>query len=786
MKKFCIKLKYYQHVLSLMFAIQEINNNPSLLPNITLGFHIYDNLFGSRTTYESVLDLLFRQQNNAINYKCNGKDVLSVIGGLGAEHSIQMATIFSVYKIPQFTYGIFKTGMRSKTDFSSLYSTAPREITHHMGIVRLLIHFGWTWVGIIVSDDEDGESFLRNLTPLLTQNSICISSIRRDKANNYKSKEIIIYLSWILLLAEDNVTILSVDSQLLVYLTLSLEIVESFTKVHIGKVWVMPPQWYFSTSRNGEIKGTSLFQGALSFSMHTNPVPRFQDFLQTLKPDEMLMQFLCLSWQVVFMPCKHCEGEKKQGNLPEGLLETNMSGESYGIYNAVYAVAHAFHAIYLSRQRTIANKSKLKYLNVQSWQLHAFLKNIHFNNGAGHEVLFEKGELSAGYDVINWVTFPNQSFLKVHVGKILPSHEFSISEDAIVWNVRFKQIAPHSRCVESCHLGQSRIVQEGRPPCCYDCVLCPEDMISNQTDAVNCVKCPEDQYANKIHDQCSIKVLNFLSYQEPLGIILISLATSFAAITGLVILTFLKNWNTPIVKANNRNLTCVLLISILCCYFSTLLFIGKPGKVTCLFQQLLFGILFSVAISCVLTKTIMVVLAFVATTPGNQMRKFLKKNVANSIVLCCSLIQVGICIAWLLTSPPFPDFDKHSQIGQIIVGCNKGSVTMFSCVLGYMGFLALISFTAAFLARKLPDTFNEAKFITFSMLVFCSVWISFIPGYLSSKGKYIVAVEVFAILASNTGLLTSIFLPKCYIIVLRADLNSSKKTEKRLTGKRHF
>lgn len=91
----------YQHPLSLIFAIYEINSNPRLLPNITLGFHIYDNQFDSRTTYESILDLIYTQQKKSPNYKCEEKDMLSIIGAVCQEASMQMANICNVYKIPQ-------------------------------------------------------------------------------------------------------------------------------------------------------------------------------------------------------------------------------------------------------------------------------------------------------------------------------------------------------------------------------------------------------------------------------------------------------------------------------------------------------------------------------------------------------------------------------------------------------------------------------------------------------------------------------------------------------------
>ncbi|XP_053216416.1 vomeronasal type-2 receptor 26-like [Podarcis raffonei] len=647
--------KFYQHTLALAFAIKEINDSPKILPNLTLGFHIYDSYYDARMTYRTTLDLLFKSHRFVPNYKCDiQKNLIAIIGGLSFDTSLSMADTIGLYKIPQLTYGSFPPGESDADQFLSFYHLVPNNSHQSIGIISLLKHFGWKWIGLFVLEGDGGENFLQTLEPLLSRHGICSSFIQKiphvanvDKLSETLDVLLDIYLS----LTDDKVSACIIFG-------------ESLTLIWMGAVLVLG---------DSEKKGSSSFR-----------------------------------------------------------------------------------------------------------KLHPFLLDIAFNNSAGETVSFNgKKQTGGALDIMNIVTFPNKSFLRVKVGEVdndaLEARRIIIHEDKITWHKGFNQVVPISACNDCCSPGHQKKRKEGEKFCCYDCAPCPEGKISDQNDMDDCFRCPEDQYGNRNKDGCISKTMSFLSYEEPLGISLASIAICFSIVTTLVFLAFVKHRDTPIVKANNRDLTYTLLISLLLCFQSSLLFLGKPGEMACFLRQPTFGIIFSMAVSCVLAKTITVVVAFMATKPGSSLRKWVGKRLANSIVISCSLIQASLCTLWLATSPPFPDLDMHSLMEEITVQCNEGSVTLFSCVLGYMGLLAFFSFLSAFLARKLPDTFNEAKFITFSMLLFCSVWLCFVPTYLSTKGKYMVMVEIFSILASSAGLLGCIFAPKCYIIMLRPELNNREQ-----------
>nr|XP_033771485.1 vomeronasal type-2 receptor 26-like [Geotrypetes seraphini] len=653
----------------------------------------------------------------------------------------------------------------------------PRILKIIPGIMKLLKHFNWTWIGIITSADDNSLTFVRILKEKVEQNGSCIEFIEIfNTATRF---------------AQMNETIRKSSTNVIIGLFNMEEFIGQILRNHCqqipGKIWIIinDMDYYVIDLEHFDYKNNTLL-----FSKIKKNIPSFLKFIREVKPIMFPDEITAGIWWISLCRNNCPQSIKRSCSRYESRFvdqtrlypcDTFHIANSYYIYNAVYALAHALRDMLFSEsgQTTGWNGDRRTLSDYLPWKLHHYLKNVHFKNVLGEDIFFdENGDLAMEYSITNLIFLPNGTVQHEIVGSYkpyaVPGEDFTINENMIVWEAAFTQTPPESRCSQSCDPGYRKLTKEGKPVCCYDCIPCPSGEISNETDMDNCMKCPEDQWPNEKRDGCVPKLISFLSHEEPLGIILTLISIFFFLITAVILGIFIKYQDTPIVRSNNRNLTYILLVSLMFCFLCSLIFIGHPEEVTCILRQSAFGITFSISLSSVLAKTITVVMAFQATKPASKLRKWMGSRVSYSIVFSCSLLQVLICLVWLGTAPPFPHQNIQSEIGTILIECNEGSAIAFYCVLGYLGFLAGISFIVAFLARNLPDSFNEAKHITFSMLMFCSVWVSFIPTYLSTRGKYMVAVEIFAILASSSGILGCIFITKCHIILLRPDRNNRK------------
>ncbi|XP_040589941.1 vomeronasal type-2 receptor 116-like [Mesocricetus auratus] len=765
-------------IFCLYFALEDINKDPYILPNISLLVKIECNLMDDWRNYS-----LFKKIGEFLpNYYCiNQRRYLIVLTGPIWLASVMLGPLLYMTNRPELYYGPFHPLLSSHEQFPHLYQMTSKDTSLALAMVSLVIYFSWNWVGVIISDDDLGLEFLLELRKEMQRISACLAFVHiivDDKILFQKSANI--YYNEIAM-SSAKVVIIYGDKDSHLQLNLRL-----YRLVGLRRIWVTTSQWDMVTHNKRFLLDS--FYGTFTFLNHHSELSGFKTFIRTANPSKYtnFISLSTLSWihlncSLSSLSCenmKNCSMETRFHWLFKHHYDLSVGGTGYVLYNTVHAVAHALHEVLLQEVNTWPKNSG-KSLEYDSWKILHFLKNLQFINPVGDKVnMNQKESQDVEYDIHYTMEFLQNLGLRVKIGKFskhLPhGQQLYMSEEMLELNINLRQIPP-SICNVPCSPGFRKSPQPGKAVCCFDCTPCPENEISNMTDMNHCIKCSDDQYANPGGNHCLKKVVTFLSYEDPMGISLACLALCFSVLTAIVLVVFLKHKDTPTVKANNRVLSYGLLISLILCFLCSLFFIGRPNKITCIMQPTIFAVVFTVATSTVLAKTVTVVLAFKVTTPGRMMRRLLVSGAPKFIIPICTMIQLILCGIWLGISPPFVEADVFVEKGHILIICNKGSIIFFYCVLGYLGCIAMGSFTVAFLARNLPDTFNEAKFLTFSMLVFCSVWITFLPVYHSTKGKAMVAVEVFCILASSAGLLLCIFVPKCFIILLRPKRNSCQQ-----------
>ncbi|XP_065134738.2 extracellular calcium-sensing receptor-like [Paramisgurnus dabryanus] len=775
----------FRWALTMKLAVEQINNRNDLLPNHTLSYRIFDSCSTPVTAQKAVLAAL-NSQDVMQSSMCTGSGpLLGLVGESGSSQSIVLSRTLQPFRIPMISYFSTCSCLSDRKQFPTFFRVVPNDDYQVKAITQLLKKFGWTWIGVVTEDHDYGRFALQGLKQEIENTDICLA-YHEMIPKDYTREKALKILNVIRESKAKVVVVFSVEGEF--YPFLREFMIQNIT----GIQWIASEAWVTASIL---AKTYPFLEGTIGFAIRQGHIPGLEDYLKIVNPErypsnpqvqelwESLYGCSPSSSSSLNSHLPRCTGKETLREEYSAYMNTSSPRVSYNVYKAVYAFAHSLHNLIHCEPGNgpFENFSCADFNNVHPWQLQHYLQEVSFSV-SGQNVNFDnKGNSIPYYDLINWQRHTNgdMQFVKVGLydGAQHPGRELFIQEQAIMWPNQYNKV-PVSVCTDRCTPGFRKAVHRGQPLCCFDCVPCESGKISNQTDSVDCLSCPEDYWSNANGTMCIPKVVEFLSH-DAMGMTLTVMAIVGAFLTITVLVIFLYNKGTPIVRVNNSELSFFILLSLTLCFLCALVFIGEPTSWSCMLRHTAFSITFSLCISCILGKTLVVLAAFTATRPGNNIMKWLGPTQQRIIIFSCTLVQVLICTAWLVASPPFPYRNTKYQQSKIILDCSVGSDLAFWCVLGYIGLLACVCFFLAFLARKLPGNFNEAKYITFSMLIFCAVWLAFVPAYVSQPGKFTTAVEIFAILGSSFGLLLCLFAPKCYIILLKPE----KNTKQHLLGK---
>ncbi|CAI5693452.1 unnamed protein product [Oreochromis niloticus] len=761
---------------AMIFAIEEINNNTELLPGIKLGYQIYDSCalvpVAVHVAFQFInsFDPVFSTGNN-----CSQSGmVMAVVGDSGSTPSISISRLISPFNIPQVSHFATCACLSDKQQYPNFFRTIPSDQFQAEALAKLVKHFGWNWIGAVRSDSDYGNNGMASFLQAAQKEGICVEYSVSFYRTNPQSR------------IQKVADVIRRSKAVVVVAFASFGDMKILLE-ELSREPFPPRQWIGSESwvTNTELTRYSFCAGAIGFGIPKSAIPGLREFLLNLSFSEVTTSSVLTEfWEDAFncrlkksaatVDKKVCDGTEDIQNLQSQYTDTSQLRITNMVYKAVYAIAHAIHNAVCLGKNVTAQCNKLTKLEPK--QVLTELKKVNFSQN-GYDVSFNaNGDPVANYELVNWQKHESGITEIVTVGLYdasLPvGKEFRINRN-ITW-VEDSAKVPVSVCSGSCPLGTRKVLQKGKPICCYDCIPCPEGEINNITDSADCLPCHKEFWPNAKRDTCIPKPVEFLSFQDILGIILATFSVLGALLAIITAVVFFYHRTTPVVRANNSELSFLLLISLTLCFLCSLTFIGAPSEWSCMLRHTSFGITFVLCISCVLGKTIVVLMAFKATLPGSNVMKWFGPPQQRMTVVCFTFIQILICTIWLVVSPPFAIKNLTTYKEKIILECALGSAVGFWAVLGYIGLLAAFCFVLAVLARKLPDNFNEAKLITFSMLIFCAVWITFIPAYVSSPGKFTVVVEIFAILASSFGLMLCIFAPKCFIILFKPEKNTKK------------
>ncbi|KAM3873578.1 G-protein coupled receptor family C group 6 member A-like [Diretmus argenteus] len=778
----CVKLdgRGLANTLAMINAIETMNKSPILSDvGITLGYRIHDDCADVSTALRATAE--FTRQDDCgggTNYSSCYQPVMVVVGSSHSEMSIAIARQLTTRMIPQISYSSSAVILSDKARFPAFMRTVPNDIHQTGGMVRLLNDYGWNWVGITTIDGDYGRSALDNFVTQATEKGICVafkevvpgllniqddwSAIRRTTRTilkNHKVKVIVAFLK--------------PPHMLRLYKELRSELLRTGQPLEsMRRIWVASDIWSASNYVHGDLTLEDIGH-VVGFHFKHGSLSSFNQYLSRLGDtghDNKGYNYFLEELKTQL----NASGDAGEAELVSKAIEIirkhTYTDTILSIEMAVSAIAQAVAVICRSRDCKAPG-------TVQPWEVLSTLWMRPFLHNGKKYTFDDKGDINLDYDLTLWrsekgIIHNNDIVAMYHPhNNSLTYTDHSTTKQLL----DLKKIV--SKCSNSCVPGEIKKTAEGQHTCCYECINCTENYYSNDTDMDQCLSCdPKTEWSPEGSSKCITKTLQFFSWQDSFAVVLLTLAALGILLVLLVSALFLQQRNTPIVRAAGGPLCQVILFSLVGSFISAILFVGKPNIFQCKARQVLFGLSYTLCVSCILVKSLKILLAF-QCNPGLQghLHRLYQPYV---IIGVCVALQVAICSCWLVLKSPFKNDIMLPTT--LLEECHEGSYVAYGVMLGYIAVLAFVCFVCAFKGRKLPQKYNDARFITFSMLLYLIAWVVFIPVYVTTSGVYVPAIEMVVILISNYGILSCHFFPKCYVILFRKEQNTQSAFKENL------
>ncbi|KTG36621.1 hypothetical protein cypCar_00009798, partial [Cyprinus carpio] len=647
----------------------------------------------------------------------------AVIGEYHSEVSIAVARYLTMGYMPQISYGSTAGVLSDKTRFPTFKRTVPEDDHQAKAITKILRYHNWTWIGIIATDGDYGRYAADQLEAHANDQKIYVS-FRVVLPDFLNDESLDLKL---------NETIKKIES------TSKVQVIVSFAKSHhmsclfekltpnaSGRFWIAGDSWATSLNvlNNRPLNEVGKILGIIPSSGNSSHFIRYLDDLD-LNPDSQsnntILQYFI-------------RGESNKSKTTNEIRETLKKAVCP---SAVFSVGLAVRFVANAIKDICSRKTCHGGFDIQRSELNDALANTMLTIDNEKYSFNKSGDLDTGYDINIWEAALENNTESVNNVTLRTVAHYMINKDSMLF-----------------------LNDQQRNPL---------------TDFTNF-------WSKENPTTCTPQKAVFLSWKDTYCITILVFACLGILLTLIVLLVFLVRRDTPVVLAAGGPISILILLSLLGTFTSAILFGGKPTSIQCQTGQVLFGLSFTLCVSCILVRYFKVLLAF--QNESAVIRVMKKLFLPYWIIGICVLIQCIICGLWLWLKPP--KASERSVIrSELIFQCDEGDGLFFGLMLAFISLLALVCFGFAFLGRKLPQCYNEEKCISISMLIYIISWVVFAPIYVNivHMTKYKSGVQMVVMLFSAYGILICHFMPKCYIILLKSE-NNTREAFKR--GIREF